>query len=144
MFEDKSFLQKSGIACRISKQKKFNKMCFFFINVCCVLVFYVFLCCSVCWIWYQSFCHVALKLDISTLFTTFFLWTSLQCLLSLYYTVSWNLCVIIWKWHRWFYFLNSRDLPRNPYRIIPGRSWVLPILLSHDSSVHRKITRWKT
>jgi len=38
----------------------------FFLNVCCVLVFYVFLCCSVCWFLYRPFCHCALKLDIST------------------------------------------------------------------------------
>ena len=50
----------------------------FFLNVCCVLVFYVFLCCSVCWFLYGPFCQGALKLDISTLFATFFHWTSLQ------------------------------------------------------------------
>jgi len=33
--------------------------------------------CLVCWILYGPFCHGAIKLDISTLFTTFFLWTSL-------------------------------------------------------------------
>jgi len=44
-----------------------------FLNVCCVMVFYVFLCRSVCWFLYGLFCHGALKLDISTLFTTFFL-----------------------------------------------------------------------
>ena len=27
---------------------------------------------------YETFCHGALKLDMSVLFTTFFLWTSLQ------------------------------------------------------------------
>jgi len=31
------------------------------------------LCRSVCWFLYGPFCHGALKLDISTLFTTFFL-----------------------------------------------------------------------
>jgi len=44
------------------------------LNVCCVMVFYVFLCRSVCWFLYGPFCHGALKLDISTLFTTFFLY----------------------------------------------------------------------
>jgi len=32
---------------------------------------------------YGPFCHVALKLDMSTLFTTIFLWTSLQFILML-------------------------------------------------------------
>jgi len=50
-------------------------------GVCCVMVFYVFLCRSVCWFLYGSFCHGALKLDISKLFTPFFLWTSLQFIL---------------------------------------------------------------
>jgi len=36
------------------------------------MVFYVFLCGYVCWFLYGAFCHGALKLDISTLFTTFF------------------------------------------------------------------------
>jgi len=40
-----------------------------------------FLCRSVCWILYGPFCHGALKLDISKLFTPFFLWTSLQFIL---------------------------------------------------------------
>ena len=31
---------------------------------------------------YGPFCHGALKYDISTLFTTFFVWTSLQFILS--------------------------------------------------------------
>jgi len=35
-------------------------------------VFYVFLC-SVCLLLYGPFCHDALKLHISTLFTTFFM-----------------------------------------------------------------------
>ena len=37
------------------------------------VVFYVFLCCSVCWFLYGPFCHGVLTLDISTCFTTFFL-----------------------------------------------------------------------
>jgi len=53
----------------------------FFVNVCCVMVFYLFLCGSVGWFLYGPFCHGALKLDISTLFTTFCLWTSLQFVL---------------------------------------------------------------
>ena len=48
------------------------------------MVFYVFLCCSVCWILNGQFCHGALKLAISTLFTTFFLWTSLQFIFSFF------------------------------------------------------------
>jgi len=48
----------------------------FFLNVCCVFEFYIFLCCSVCWFLYGPFCQGALKLKISTLFTTFFPWTS--------------------------------------------------------------------
>ena len=48
------------------------------LNGCCVLVFYVFLCGSVCFSMYGPFCQVALKLDVSTYFTTFFLRTSLQ------------------------------------------------------------------
>ena len=39
----------------------------FYLNVCCVLVFYVFLCRSVCWFLYGPFCHGTLKLDISSL-----------------------------------------------------------------------------
>ena len=46
------------------------------------MVFYVFLCRSVCWILNGPFCHGALKLDICTLFTTFFIWTSLQFILK--------------------------------------------------------------
>jgi len=38
-----------------------------------MMVFYVFLCRSVCWFVYGPFCHGALKLDISTLFKIFFL-----------------------------------------------------------------------
>ena len=53
-----------------------------FLNVCCEMVLYVFLCCSVCWFLYGPFCHGALKLDISTLFTTFFLWIYFQFLLG--------------------------------------------------------------
>jgi len=51
-------------------------------NITWHLVFYVFLCCSVCWFLYGQFCHGTLKLDISTLFTTFFFWTSLQLISS--------------------------------------------------------------
>jgi len=35
------------------------------------------LCCSVCLFLYGPFCHGALKLNISILLTTFFIWTSL-------------------------------------------------------------------
>jgi len=54
-----------------------------FLNVCCVMVFYVFLCRSVCWFLYGPFCHGALKRNLSTFFTTFFLWTSLQFIVHL-------------------------------------------------------------
>jgi len=50
-----------------------------FLNVCCVLVYAVF-CCVPC-VLYGPFCHGAHKLDLSTLFTTFFLWTSLPFIL---------------------------------------------------------------
>ena len=56
----------------------------FRLELSCVLVFCVFLCCSVCWFLYGPFYHGALKLDISTLFTTFFLWTSLKFILKTY------------------------------------------------------------
>ena len=45
----------------------------FLLNVFCVLVLYMFLCCSVCLFLYRPFCHGALKLNMSILFTTFFL-----------------------------------------------------------------------
>jgi len=61
------------------KQKTFltekhqNKMVSFWMPVasCC---FSCFFCCSVCLFVYGAFCHNALKLDMSTLFTTFFPW----------------------------------------------------------------------
>ena len=40
------------------------------------------LCRSVCYFLYGPFCYGVLKLDISTLFTTFFIWTSLQFILG--------------------------------------------------------------
>ena len=43
-----------------------------FLNVCCVMGFYVFLCRTVCCFLFGPCCHDALKLDISTLFTKFF------------------------------------------------------------------------
>jgi len=61
-------------------QTEKHKKCFF-LNVCCVLVLCLFLCCSMCLFLYGPFWHGALKLDISTLFTKFFLWTSLQFIL---------------------------------------------------------------
>ena len=45
---------------------------------------HVFLCCSVCWFLYGPFCHGALKLDIFTLFATFFLSTSLLISFTIY------------------------------------------------------------
>jgi len=53
----------------------------FFLNVCSVLVFYMFLCCSVYLFLYGPFFHHALKLDMSTLFTTFFLSKAFQFIL---------------------------------------------------------------
>ena len=55
------------------KSNGVHKTIVFFLNVCCVTVFYVFLCRSVCWFVYGPFGHGALKFDISTLFTTFIL-----------------------------------------------------------------------
>jgi len=54
-----------------------------FLNVCCVMMFYVFLCRSECWFLYEPFCHGTYKLGTSTLFTTFFLWATLQFILIL-------------------------------------------------------------
>ena len=51
-------------------------------NVCYILFFCV-LCCSKCLFSYGPFCHGALKLDLSTLFAIFFVWTSLQFILLL-------------------------------------------------------------
>ena len=59
-----------------------KKQTSFFLNSCCVMAFYEFLCRSVCWFLYGPFWHGALKLDISTLFTTVFLWTYLQFILT--------------------------------------------------------------
>jgi len=42
---------------------------------------------DVCWFLYGPFCHGTLKLDISTLFTTFFLWTCLQFIVLCYYCI---------------------------------------------------------
>ena len=42
---------------------------------------------SVCWFLYVPFCHGALKFDISTLFTTFFLWTFLYIILCRWYNI---------------------------------------------------------
>ena len=58
---------------RVKNIIELGKHCFFLLNVCCVLVFYVrcvVLCVSLCM---GLFCHGVLKLDISTVFTTFFL-----------------------------------------------------------------------
>ena len=60
-------LRKKRQTCRKNTKKSF------FLNVCCVLVFQVFLYSSVCWFLYGPFCNGALKHDISTLFTKFFL-----------------------------------------------------------------------
>jgi len=46
-----------------------------FLYVCCVFVYSVFV--MFCVFLYGPFCHGAHKLDLSTLFTTFVLWTSL-------------------------------------------------------------------
>jgi len=57
----------------------YRKHTIFFLNVCCVLVFYVFVLFCVLVFLYGPFCQGVI--DISTLFTTFFLWTSLQFIL---------------------------------------------------------------
>jgi len=50
------------------------------------------LCCSTCLFLYRQFCHGALKLDLSTLFTTFFfLLISLQIIVSANNIMSANL-----------------------------------------------------
>jgi len=52
-----------------------------------------FFCCSVYLFVYRPFCHGALKIDMSTLFTTFFLWTSLQfiqCMAIWYSNILWK------------------------------------------------------
>jgi len=84
----------------------------FSLNVCCVLVFCVSMCCSVCW-----FLYGALKLDMSALSTTFFLWISLQFIVrwpnslsltssvfsvvenhsSIYYDHNQSICVYVMK-----------------------------------------------
>ena len=45
-------------------------------------------CCSVCLFVYWPVCHGALKLYMSTLLTTFFLWTSLQIIIYYLYVVT--------------------------------------------------------
>jgi len=66
--------------CILVKPKNTNNSCF--LIVCCVLVFYVF-CVVLCFfIVYGPFCQGAFNLDMSTLFTTLFYWTSLQFILS--------------------------------------------------------------
>jgi len=62
------------------KRKSKNTQKCSFLNVCCALMFWVSLCCSVCLFLYEAFCHGAHKLDMSTLFTTFYLWISLYIL----------------------------------------------------------------
>jgi len=72
----------------------------FFLNVCCVFVFYVFLCCSVCWFLYGPFCHGALKLKIFWLFTTFFV--NISSIYIVMYLLIWKkrspLTVTITRW----------------------------------------------
>ena len=46
------------------------------------------LCCSVCLFLYGAFCHVAHKLDISTLITTFFSLTSLEFIFVFYFVLK--------------------------------------------------------
>ena len=46
------------------KNRPKNTEIVFFLNVCCVLVFYMLLYCSVCFYVYRPFCHGALKIDI--------------------------------------------------------------------------------
>jgi len=87
---------------RKKKNPKMHKKVFF-LNVCCVFMFYVFLCCSVCWFLYGPFCHGALKLDISTLFTTFF---SKHFFILYYYLIYQNyygeIALLSWSKHNLF------------------------------------------
>jgi len=53
----------------------------------CFTCFCVALCVSFC----KGHCHCALKFDISTLFTTFFLWTSLQFILNV---LDWHFVLV--------------------------------------------------
>ena len=76
----------------------------FFLNVCCLLVFYVLLCCSMCLFLYGLFCHGALKLDLYTLFTTFF-----EHLFNLYYLLSF-IVVITMELFLFPSILNGRHL----------------------------------
>jgi len=88
-FLEKSFKQ----SYQIKKCKRIiwkTQKCFF-LNVCCVLVFCLFLYCSVCWFLYGPFCHGTLRIDISTLFTTFFLWKFLQFIIY-YYSIR-TICI---------------------------------------------------
>jgi len=55
------FLEKSFKKLYIFFSRKTQKLVF---SECCVLVFYVSLCCSVCWFLYGTFCHGALKVVI--------------------------------------------------------------------------------
>jgi len=48
------------------------------------MMLYVLFCVVLCVSFYGPFCHGAPTLDISTFFTTFFIWTSLQIILYLF------------------------------------------------------------
>jgi len=64
--------------------------CLFRLFVLCVS------CCSKNLFLYGPFCHSALKLDISTLFATFFLWTSFIILIYIPITpISFHICILI-------------------------------------------------
>ena len=54
-----------------------------------------------CWFLYGTFCHGALKHDISTLLTTSFLWTSLQFILDLNYSIG-----VTISWWQWFHLVR--------------------------------------
>jgi len=69
-----------------------------FLNVCCVLVSCVLFCFCFCvFVLYGPFCHGGLKLDISTLLTTIFLWQSLQFIFKFIDILHYDIvCDCIW------------------------------------------------
>jgi len=91
-------------------------LCLFwhFLKVCWVLLFYVFLCCSV--FLYGPFCHGALKIDMATLFTNcqnndiIALLMQLWCKLLLRSNISTNNNFYIIIISLVFYYINLRYL----------------------------------
>jgi len=75
--------------------------------------------CSVCFSVYGPFCHGVLKLDMSTSFTSFFLWTSIQFIFRK------NICVCV-TWP---------DHIRVPYFIKAALDWLCFYLLMMNSII---------